>query len=80
MTKMLKSQKLLYSFSQSDSYCRCSGQLLGWQRINLFKPLTQKKNLDSIWKPTCKLEGIGPLSFNHVKWTGMSPEVTLQLT
>lgn len=31
-------------------------------------------------KLTCKVEGIGALSFSQVKWTGMSPEVTLQLT
>lgn len=29
---------------------------------------------------TCKDDGIGPLSFSHVKCTGISPEVTLQLT
>lgn len=30
--------------------------------------------------PTCNEEGMGWLSFSHVKWTGMSPEMTLQLT
>lgn len=29
---------------------------------------------------TCKLERIGALSLSQVKWTGMSPDVTLQLT